>query len=146
MIDITAGDPKKVVSLNKEISFFGGNKQQISLIVNNTDAVFVNDQQLSFLSGILTACKLTLEDVALINIASHPKLSYKNIAENFNAKFVIMFGILADAIQLPFIMPEFQKQSYNNEVYIAVPSLTALENDKELKRKLWNVLKEIFSL
>ena len=58
----------------------------------------------------------------------------------------MMFGILPDAIQLPFVMPKFQRQSYNNQVYLAIPSLNELENNKDLKRKLWIVLQQIFSL
>jgi len=129
-----------------ELNFFGGNKQRIILLVNHPEVAFVTDQQLTFLSGILNACKLTLEDVGLVNIASYPAVSYKTISESFNPVIVIMFGILAEAIQLPFVMPEFQRQAFNSQVYLAVPSLHALENNKELKRKFWMVLQQIFSL
>jgi len=129
-----------------EINIFGGNKQHILLLVNHTDASFISDEQLTFLSGILTACKLTFEDIGLLNIASHSAISYKTISNIFNPRIVLLFGILPDAIQLPFVMPEFQRQSYNNQVYITVPSLQTLENNKDLKRKLWIALQQIFSL
>lgn len=145
LVDLSRNEKKQTISASKELNFFGGNKQHIILIVNNADAAFVSDQQLTFLSGILNACKLTLEDVGLINIASYP-ISYKKISETFNPRIVMMFGVLPDAIQLPFVMPEFQRQSFNNQVYVAVPTLTDLENNKELKRKLWIVLQQIFSL
>jgi len=146
LVDLSGNEKKKIQSTNKELNFFGGNKQHIILLVNNPDTAFVNDQQLTFLSGILNACKLTLEDVGLLNIASYPAISYKKISETFNPGIVIMFSITPDTIQLPFLMPDFQRQSYNNQVYVAVPALDALENDKDLKRKLWTVLQQIFSL
>ena len=146
LVDLNGNEKKPSISTNKELSFFGGNKQHIILLVNNPDASFVSDQQLTFLSGILNACKLTLEDVGLLNISSYPAISYKKIAETFNPRIIIMFGVLPDTIQLPFVMPEFQRQSYNNQVYLAVPSLPELENNKELKRKLWTALQQIFSL
>jgi DNA polymerase III psi subunit len=133
-------------SKSNEINFFGGNKQQIVLLVNNPDTTFISDEQLTFLSGILTACKLSFEDVALINIATLSPLSYKNLSENFKPTTVIMFGISPEVLQLPFVMPEFQRQSYNNQVYLSVPDLNNLEKNKELKRKLWTVLQQIFSL
>ena len=146
LVDLSANEKKKIISTSKELNFFGGNKQHIILLVNNADTAFVTDQQLTFLSGILNACKLTLEDVGLVNIAPYPAMSYKKISETFNPRIVIMFGITPDTIQLPFLMPEFQRQSYNNQVYVAVPALDSLENDKDLKRKLWIVLQQIFSL
>ena len=146
LVDLSDNEKKQSISTTKELTFFGGNKQHILLLVNNPDTSFVSDEQLTFLSGILNACKLTLEDIGLLNIASHPAISYKKISETFNPRIVMMFGILPDTIQLPFVMPEFQRQSYNNQVYLAVPTLTELENNKELKRKLWTVLQQIFSL
>lgn len=146
LVDLTGNKIQQLTGTNKELSFFGGNKQHILLLVNNPDTAFVTDEQLTFLSGILNACKLTLEDVGLLNLASYPGISYKKISDAFTPRIVMMFGILPDAIQLPFVMPEFQRQSYNNQVYLAAPTLNELENNKELKRRLWTVLQQIFSL
>ncbi len=146
LVDLSTGKEEQLLPPSGELNFFGGNKQHIILLVNNPDATFITDQQLTFLSGILNACKLTLEDVGLINIASYTGVSYKKISDNFNARIIIMFGLLTDEIQLPFVMPEYQRQSYNNQVYLAVPSLNDLENNRELKRKLWVALQQIFSL
>ena len=136
----------KIKNTPNEIQYFGGNRQHIALLVNNPDAVFVADGQLTFLSGILTACKLTFDDIALINIATLPSVSYKTLSENLLPETIIMFGISPHRLQLPFVIPEFQKQSYNNQVYLSVPDLNNLEESKELKRKLWTALQQIFSL
>lgn len=146
LVDLTGNEKKTKISATNELSFFGGNKQHIILLVNNPDIAFVSDQQLTFLSGILSACNLRLEDVGLLNIAAYPAISYKTISDAFTPRIVMLFGISTDTIQLPFLMPDFQRQSYNNQFYLAIPSLYALENDKDLKRKLWTVLQQIFSL
>ncbi|MDB5199993.1 MAG: hypothetical protein JWO92_1956 [Chitinophagaceae bacterium] len=146
LVDLTNNEKNQTVTGSKELNVFGGNKQHIILLVNNPDAAFVTDQQLTFLSGILNACKLTLEDIGLLNIAPYRAISYKTISDTFNPRIIMMFGISSDTIQLPFVMPEFQRQSYNNQVYLAIPSLLSLENNKELKRKFWTVLQQIFSL
>ena len=146
LVDITDNEIQQLNKTTKELNFFGGNKQHIILLVNNADIAFITDQQLTFLSGILTACKLTLEDIGLLNIASSPAISYKRISDIFSPRVVILFGISPNEIQLPFVIPAFQRQSYNNQVYLAVPSLTEIENDRELKRKLWLVLQQVFSL
>lgn len=146
LVDLTSNKKNLVTAATKELNFFGGNKQHIILLVNNPDTAFLTENQLTFLSGILTACKLTLEDVGILNIATHPAITYKAISDTFTPRIVMMVGILPDAIQLPFVMPEFQRQSHNNQIYLAIPSLTELENSKDLKRKLWIVLKQIFSI
>lgn len=146
LVDLSTPEKKQLIQSNKELSFFGGYKQHIILLVNHPDTAFLTDQQLTFLSGILSACKLTLEDIGLLNIASAHEVSYTDVINAFNPAIVIMFGVTTDAIHLPFIMPEFQKQSYNNQVYLAAPPLQLLENNKELKRKLWMALQQIFSL
>src|SRR5687768_6499190 len=96
LVDLS--DKETVLSASKknEINFFGGNKQHIILVVSNLNATFVSDEQLTFLSGILAACKLTLEDVGLVNIASDPHASYKKITEAVNSRIIIMFGVLPD--------------------------------------------------
>ncbi len=127
-----------------DLNFFGGNKQNVILLVNHPDESFISETKLTFLSGILNACKLTLEDIALINITTHPDISYKHISETFNPRIILMFGISPEEIQLPFVMPEFQRQSYNNQIYLSIPTLLSLEENKELKRKLWMVLQQIF--
>lgn len=146
LVDLSNNEKEQTVSTSKELNFFGGNKQHIILLVNNADVAFVTDQQLTFLSGILNACKLTLEDIGLVNISSYPSISYKTISDAFTPRIIMLFGISTDTIQLPFLMPDFQRQSYNNQVYLAAPSLQTLENDKNMKRKLWTVLQQIFSL
>ena len=46
--------------------FLGHNKKQITIIVHDTEAVFLNDNAYTFLSSILAACKLNVGDVVPI--------------------------------------------------------------------------------
>lgn len=145
LVDLTENQ-RDITGKSKAITFFGGNRQQIVLLVNNADATFVTDEQLTFLSGILTACRLTLEDVALVNISKLSSLSYKTLTATLTPKVILMFGIGPETIELPLVMPQFQRQPYNNQVYLSAPTLNELENNKDLKRKLWSALQQIFSL
>jgi hypothetical protein len=49
---------------NNTPSFLGKNEKQILLVVNEDETVFLSDTDLNLLVGILSACKLTLADVA----------------------------------------------------------------------------------
>lgn len=128
------------------ISFLGSNQKKIILLVNAARAIYLPDEELNFLLGILTACKLSMADVALVNIAKTPELDYVVITEQLKAEKIILFGLQAAALQLPLQFPHYQIQQYNNQVYLSAASLADLQKDKEEKMKLWNCLKNIFSL
>ncbi len=145
LVDISSVNTVKTAVSKPAISFSGSNNQQIIILVENPDEEFISAEQQIFLNGILNACKLTMSDVALINLTA-TTLHYQTIIKEFSPKIFLLFGVSPAAIQLPFVIPEFQKQMHNNIFYLSAPSLTELQNNKELKRKLWDLLKQLFSL
>ena len=130
----------------EKIAYLGSNHKKIALVVTATGAIYLPDEELNFLMGILTACKLSMADVALINLNKNSDLNYTHISEQLKAEKVFLFGLDADALQLPLQFPHYQIQQYNNQVYLSSLSLPELQNDKAEKMKLWNCLKSIFSL
>ena len=128
------------------IGFLGSNQKKIALLVNSTQAIYLPDEELNFLLGILTACKLSMADIALINISKNPELLYTDITEQLKAEKIFLFGLDAEVLALPLQFPHYQVQQFNNQVYLSSPSLSDLQKDKEEKMKLWNCLKNIFSL
>lgn len=141
---------KKIIESDlKEPEFLGNNQKKITILVSDKEAVFVNDQALQFLSAILTACKLNLGDVAIVNLANH-KLSYTYIKEWLTPKNMILFDIEATSIQMPFKLPFYQVQAYDQCSILFAPSLDTMMGDsreaKLEKSKLWLSLKNMFNL
>src|SRR4051812_40210580 len=52
-----------------QFNYLGNNKKNILLLVKYKDVAHLPDQQLNFITSILTACKLGLGDIALFNLA-----------------------------------------------------------------------------
>lgn len=129
-----------------QIKFMGSNQQHITILVNATDARFLNDKYFAFLSGILNACKLSVADVAIINIHQQKNLHHQNISTLTNPKIVLLFGVAPEEIGLPLHFPHFQVQPFNHITYLSSPSLDKIEADKLLKTQLWTSLKSIFQL
>ena len=127
-------------------SVLGNNQQKIVIVVDNKEAVFLPDDQFNFLTGILSACKLTMEDVAILNLQKNNALTYQTIAAELKAEKIFLFGSTPAQIELPVTFPHYQVQSYNKQVYLSSPSLALLQNDKAEKTKLWLCLKQIFSI
>jgi hypothetical protein len=124
----------------------GGNQKNVLVIVNYTDAVHLPDSDLTFLTGILGACKLSLADVAIVNLNNHPEASYKELTAFFKSKIVLLFAVEPTAFGLPMSFPHFQIQPFASNSFLFSPSLKELENDKLLKSKLWVCLKRLFTL
>jgi len=132
-------------STASSISFLGDNKKRIALLVYSPESIYLPDEELNFLLGILTACKLSMMDIALINISKNPELSYTDIAEQIKAEKVFLFGLNPEVLKLPLQFPHYQLQHYNNQVYLSSAPLNKLQTDKQEKLKLWNSLKRVFS-
>jgi hypothetical protein len=126
--------------------FLGNNDKKILALVRTEKAVHLPDDELTFLTGILSACKLTLADVAIINHNNHPEASYKELTSHFASRVVLLFDIDPAEFGLPMSFPHYQIQSFAGSSFLYSPSLKALENDKVEKSKLWVCLKRLFNL
>lgn len=131
---------------SEQITFLGSNQKKIALLVNSTEAIYLPDEELNFLLGILTACKLSMADIALINVSKNPGLLYTELTDQLKAEKIFLFGLKTAALELPLQFPHYQIQQFNNQVYLSSTSLTELQKDKAEKMKLWDCLKTIFSL
>lgn len=136
----------KQVQQNTTTTFLGNNKKQVVLIVNYEDAVHIPDAQLNFLTSILTACKLNLDDIAIINFARSIEKNSKELFKVVPAKSVLLFGVKTESLSLPISFPLFQVQFFDNIHYLSSPALDEIEKDKSLKGQLWTSLKKLFNL
>jgi hypothetical protein len=126
--------------------YLGRNKKNILLLVNYSDVPYIPDKQLEFLTGILSACKLTLEDVALVNLHHHAGSSFTECANQIPCKTVLLFGTEPTSFGLPISFPPFQVQPFADYTFLYIPALEEIETDKLLKSKLWVCLKRIFQI
>lgn len=124
----------------------GNNRKNITIIVNHETVPFLPDPELSFLTSILNACRLSLADIAIINFQQFNPNNLEESVDELSPKQVLLFGIDPLSIGLPIQFPQFQLQQFNQRTYHYAPALSDLENDKDLKQKLWANLKTLFGL
>lgn len=142
--------PAQIKSTHKpEKIFLGDNKKNITILVKENNAVYLNDESLNFLSNILGACKLNLGDVAIVNHQTEPML-YPLLKEQLSPNFLLLFDVSPTEINLPFTIPFYQVQAYNNCSFLTAPSLQNMlgtsQEAKLEKSKLWLSLKKMFGL
>lgn len=132
--------------VNSSWKYLGNNNKNILIIVNHNDAIHLPDNELSFLSGILGACKLSIKDVAIINLNNHPGASHKELNSFFKSKIGLLFDVEPAALGLPMNFPHYQVQAFSNTSFLYSPSLKELEDDKLQKSKLWVCLRRMFNV
>jgi hypothetical protein len=122
----------------------GDNKKNILLVVNHTGITHLPDDELNFITAILSACKLDLGDVAIVNLNNYPAYSYKDFIGHFNSRNVLLFGMDPVSFGLPVDFPQFQVQSVAKTTFLYSPTLAEIKEDKLFKSKLWVCLQRIF--
>jgi hypothetical protein len=129
--------------------FLGDNRKYICIMVKDAGAVYLNETSLNFLSTILGACKLNLGDVAIINYHNAPQ-QFNGLKEKLGAQYLILFDVSPTEINLPFSIPFYQVQSYNNSQILVAPALEAMQGSDQQakleKSKLWLSLKKMFGI
>ena len=132
--------------LNKKW-FLGDNKKNITIILRDPSAIYINDEWLATLSKLLAACNLNLGDIAIIN---HSQQTFAHIKEILQPQYVLMFDVTTKDIQLPFTIPHYQLQQHNGCTFMTIPVITLTAENTEAvkteKRKLWEKMKTLFKI
>jgi hypothetical protein len=125
------------------------NKKNITLLYTAQSRKSSGKAQLDFIQKILQACKLTLEDVALLPVPDEG-ITIEQLKASYQPAILVMFGLDPTSIGLPIRFPEFKLQSYDGTTYLAAPEIALLmedtENGKLLKSRLWACLRSLFNL
>ena len=146
LIDLKNEPAPEEKSVAKQFLTLGNNKKHVLILVQSDETLYLPDEQLNFLLGILAACNLTMEDVAILNIKKNPSVTYKSATKELQSEKLILFGIQPGQIELPVNFPAYQIQQYNNQVYLAAPPLSDFHDNKAEKTKLWKCLQQIFNI
>ena len=149
----TAAQPKIAPapepSAEAPYKFLGKNGKKITILVQSPGTPFLPDNQLTFLTKILEACRMNIGDVAIVNAATAP-VNITAIKQQLQPTVLLLFGLEPTSIKLPINFPEFKVQPYDNCSYLSAPPLTRLvqqsEESKLLKSKLWVCLKTLFNV
>jgi hypothetical protein len=124
----------------------GGFAKRILVMVSTPSAPIIGDAELAFLTSVLSACRLTVGDIAILNNNLMETEASSEAIGTLDPARVLLFGIGPLQIGLPLDFPQFQLQQFNGRTYLHAPSLQELENDKEKKKQLWNSLKTLFGI
>ena len=136
-------------TLTAPIKFLGEHQKKILVLVQDVDAVHLNERAFDLLTSILNACKLTIADIALINLANK-NFSLHQILTQVPSEFVLVFDILPTQLKIklptklytPILLGATQLLFSNN-----LSQMQGIDQASKIeKTKLWTALKLIFKL
>jgi hypothetical protein len=131
------------------LKYLGDHLKQIVVLVNDPNAVHLNETDLGLLSSILNACKLTLADIALVNIATQP-LSLHEILVTLPSQLVLVFDISTTQLKIKLPATLYKPIVLGDTHILMSSSLHSMQgadqSAKLEKSKLWNALKLLFKL
>ena len=131
------------------VKFLGEHQKKILVLVQDMDAVHLNERAFDLLTSILNACKLTIADIALINLANK-NFSLHQILTQVPSELVMVFDInptqlkikLPTKLYTPISLGETQLLFSNN-----LAQMQGIDHASKIeKTKLWSALKIIFKL
>ncbi|MET0393882.1 MAG: hypothetical protein ABW019_12110 [Chitinophagaceae bacterium] len=144
-IPVQADAPAPAETAAPAWKYLGHNRKNILIVVEHTDVLHLPDEDLGLLTNILTACRLDLGDVAIINRNNHRQSVYGDYLDYFGSRNVLLFGMDPAGFGLPVDFPAFQVQSLAGCTFLHAPALSQC-HDKVVKTQLWTSLKRIFNL
>ena len=146
LVELEKHQTEPTAEKSAPLPVMGKNRRKISWIVNYAGKETLPAAPLRFLQDVMQACRLSMDDISILNLSQLPATSYTNWNAHLQSDTVILLGPAPSEVGVPLIFPHFQIQSHNKIKFLAAPSLEELENDKLLKSKLWVCLKTVFNL
>jgi len=142
----TTNEPIKELG---QIKYLGEHLKQVTIIVKDELAVYLNENDLTLLSSILSACKLTLADIALINVAQQ-KLSLHEILNVLPSKLVMIFDVSSTTLKIKLPTTLYKSIQLGDTYLLFSNSLSLMQGSDQSakleKSKLWAILKQLFQL
>ncbi len=142
----TTNEPIKELG---QIKYLGEHLKQVTIIVKDELAVYLNENDLTLLSSILSACKLTLADIALINVAQQ-KLSLHEILNVLPSKLVMIFDVSSTILKIKLPTTLYKSIQLGDTYLLFSNSLSLMQGGDQSakleKGKLWAILKSLFQL
>jgi len=126
-----------------EINSLGENQKKVLLLINDPSFKFLPDDEMELLTNLITACKLSMADIALVNF-NLDRHNYHQFNSQFEPQKILVFGVTTAELELPFEIPYFQIQPFQKQFYLTAPSLKDFLNNTALKKELWKSLQKLF--
>jgi hypothetical protein len=128
-----------------DVKYLGENQKNIALFIQNEGEAFLNDELFNLLTNILNACKLGMQDIAVVNVAHYPAMPFTSWQQAVKMKQAVLFGISPSVMGLEDF-PAYQVITVDGCQVLNSDALLLISQDKNLKGHLWQGLKQLLGI
>ncbi|NLR60931.1 hypothetical protein HGH93_22700 [Chitinophaga polysaccharea] len=128
-----------------KVKYLGENQKNIALFIQNENEAYLNEELFNLLTNILNACKLSMQDVSLLNVSHHPSLAFPDWKAAVKITRGVVFGIAPEQLGFSDI-PLYQLVTVNDTTLLFSDELSLIGSDKLLKARLWAGLKQLLNI
>lgn len=128
------------------IPMLGKFQKKVLLVLHETEAVYVKDDEMAMLLRMLNRCNLTLDDAGIINLVRFPEFGYQHITQSLKASIILLFGVSPSQVDLPMNFPKYQIQRHDQQTYLYSADLNTIHTVPQEKLILWDALQRLFGL
>lgn len=125
-------------------SFVSGNMEASMVIFFKDKNNNLDESKFTFLSKMLSAVNVNIEDVLLVN--NNVNLSLINLNKIINASIIFLFDINPKDVGVQKQLDLYNINTYNKVKYVFCEDLHSIEQSVNSKKAIWSVLKEIYKL
>ncbi|MGZ5243282.1 MAG: hypothetical protein ACXWDO_04410 [Bacteroidia bacterium] len=139
-----SGEEEIAVPEHAFLSVNGNKMAKTLLLFNYANTERIPESDKIFINQVLNAVKLSLENVAWLNIAKQINFSWEALNAQPQIEKIIAFGI--DETLYPELITEGQIHIYNNQKILRAGKLADISMNKSQKILLWDGLKQLYGL
>jgi len=130
--------------------YLGKNLRSLCFLVDYPNEQFITEPQLTFITKMLAACKYSIDDIAIVNIAHRP-VQLSVLKSQLKPEILFFWGVSPSQTGMKQqSLPELEISTIENLSIIPVPNPLLMIKEGaegiEMKQRLWVSLKKLFNL
>ena len=133
-------DPEAKISVPADFDYLGENNKYFLVLIDDKIHTRINPVHQEMLLKVMSAKKLELRDLAILNISRYPEVKFNVLKTFFSCSRIVMFGVSPAEIGIPPVKANTIASAGTVKV-LATYGLEEMRNDADKKREFWNVMK-----
>lgn len=122
--------------------YYGENNRYILLLVDSPDHKVMAQKELDALQNTLSAKKLEMKDVAIVNLAHYPDATFQKLKEFFVCSSLVLLGVSCKRIKMQEVPLNLITTVEGTKV-LATYSFAEMLDSNDKKRAFWNEMKKL---
>ncbi|SMO37438.1 hypothetical protein [Solitalea koreensis] len=140
-------EPTPELSKNTSFNYLGDNNRYVVVLVNYPNHEYIADGDKEFLLKVISALKMDLKDIAIVNMAKYPSASLTELHAFFAGNKIISFNIdLNNSLFKEIELTPYAIKDHLEMKILAAEALNIIGEDNARKKSLWNALKIMFNV